>query len=96
MSFTPPPSGPPPPAVPPGWKAQFDERYKEWYYVDLSTGKSQWEKPAGPESQGPPPYSPSANPPPGDRKSSSPDQGRGLFSSSYDQPQSSSSEPPPK
>ncbi|KAI5286144.1 hypothetical protein KEM54_000029 [Ascosphaera aggregata] len=86
MSFTPPPSGPPPPSVPPGWKAQFDERYKEWYYVDLSTGKSQWEKPTGPEPQGPPPsYSPN----PGyqgrdDKKSSSPGQGdRGIMSSSY-------------
>ena len=25
------PSGPPPPKVPEGWKAQWNEQYKEWY-----------------------------------------------------------------
>ncbi|KAJ5655642.1 hypothetical protein N7507_007592 [Penicillium longicatenatum] len=43
-SFTP-PSGPPPPSVPEGWKAQYDDRYQAWYYVNLATGKSQWERP---------------------------------------------------
>ncbi|KAI2847109.1 hypothetical protein CBS147343_10214 [Aspergillus niger] len=38
MSFAP-PSGPPPPSVPEGWKAQFDDRYKQWFYVDLRTGQ---------------------------------------------------------
>ncbi|KAI5293595.1 WW domain-containing protein wwm1, partial [Ascosphaera acerosa] len=91
MSFTPPSAGPPPPSVPSGWKAQFDERYKEWYYVDLSTGKSQWEKPPGTteQPQGPPPsYSPNPNQPhpPNDSKppvsASGPQQDRGLFSHS--------------
>ncbi|OGE51435.1 hypothetical protein PENARI_c013G08196 [Penicillium arizonense] len=44
MSFAP-PSGPPPPSVPEGWKPQYDERYHAWFYVNLATGKSQWEKP---------------------------------------------------
>lgn len=34
MSFAPPP-GPPPPPVPPGWKAQFDDRYKSWYEFEI-------------------------------------------------------------
>ncbi|PWY86332.1 hypothetical protein BO94DRAFT_77911 [Aspergillus sclerotioniger CBS 115572] len=46
MSFVPPP-GPPTPSVPEGWKAQFDDRYKQWFYVNLRTGKSQWECPEG-------------------------------------------------
>ncbi|KAJ5794425.1 hypothetical protein N7457_001024 [Penicillium paradoxum] len=44
MSFAP-PSGPPPPSVPEGWKAQYDDRYHTWFYVDLATGKSQWDRP---------------------------------------------------
>lgn len=47
MSFVPPP-GPPPPSAPDGWKPQFDDRYKQWYFVNLHTGKSQWEPPTGP------------------------------------------------
>ncbi|OGM43554.1 WW domain protein [Aspergillus bombycis] len=50
MSFAPPP-GPPPPAVPEGWKAQFDDRYKQWFFVNLRTGKSQWESPQGPAQE---------------------------------------------
>jgi hypothetical protein len=26
-----PPTGPPPPQVPSGWKAVFNDQYKEWY-----------------------------------------------------------------
>ncbi|KAL2013415.1 hypothetical protein VTN00DRAFT_940 [Thermoascus crustaceus] len=62
MSFAPPP-GPPPPPVPEGWKAQFDDRYKQWFFVNLSTGVSQWEPPerpahkdAAPPSEAPPSY----------------------------------------
>ncbi|KAE8392727.1 hypothetical protein BDV23DRAFT_150966 [Aspergillus alliaceus] len=51
MSFAPPP-GPPPPVVPEGWKAQFDDRYKQWFFVNLHTGKSQWEPPEGPAQEG--------------------------------------------
>jgi WW domain len=43
-----PPQGPPPPAVPEGWTARFDEHYQRWYYVNLATKKSQWEKPEFP------------------------------------------------
>ncbi|PGH00586.1 hypothetical protein GX51_05685 [Blastomyces parvus] len=54
MSFAP-PSTPPPPRVPDGWKTQFDDRYKEWYYINLKTGISQWEPPPLPDTL-PPPY----------------------------------------
>ncbi|KJF60546.1 long-chain acyl-CoA synthetase [Coccidioides immitis RS] len=65
MSFAP-PSGPPPPRVPEGWKAEYHDGYKEWYYVDLSTGISQWNPPPT-EALAPhpshPPTSPSSPPP---------------------------------
>ncbi|KOS40241.1 hypothetical protein ACN38_g8880 [Penicillium nordicum] len=51
MSFAP-PSGPPPPSVPEGWKAQYDDRYHAWFYVDLATGKSQWDRPEAPPPRG--------------------------------------------
>ncbi|KAJ5345522.1 WW/Rsp5/WWP [Penicillium brevicompactum] len=60
MSFAPPP-GPPPPSVPEGWKAQYDERYHAWFFIDLATGKSQWEQPEGPPQRNhgePPVHSP--------------------------------------
>ncbi|KAJ5580924.1 hypothetical protein N7450_007225 [Penicillium hetheringtonii] len=46
-----------PPTVPDGWKAQFDDRYNAWFYVNLATGKSQWEHPQPPTAPppGPPP-----------------------------------------
>jgi len=43
-----PPSGPPPPKVPEGWKAQWNEQYREWFYVNIYTKKSQWERPTEP------------------------------------------------
>ena len=33
---------PPPPL---GWDTQWDERYQEWFYVNVSTAQSQWERP---------------------------------------------------
>ncbi|KAM0270057.1 hypothetical protein ACHAQH_009557 [Verticillium albo-atrum] len=33
------------PALPEGWIKRFDERHGKWYYVDDSTGTSQWEPP---------------------------------------------------
>jgi hypothetical protein len=33
MSDFAPPSTPPPPKVPEGWKAQWNDQYKEWFYV---------------------------------------------------------------
>jgi hypothetical protein len=70
MDFSPPPPGPPPPKVPQGWKAQWNDQYKEWFYVNIYTKKSQWEKPTEPiyppddeAPGGPPPgYSGSGNP----------------------------------
>lgn len=43
-----PPSGPPPPKVPPGWKAIWNDQYKEWFYVNTYTKQSQWDKPETP------------------------------------------------
>ncbi|EEH17206.2 hypothetical protein PABG_07293 [Paracoccidioides brasiliensis Pb03] len=67
MPYAPPP-GPPPPRVPDGWKAQFDDRYKEWFYVNLKTGISQWEAPpvpdAHPSNGDPTSRAPVAEPPP--------------------------------
>jgi len=77
--FVPPP-GPPPPKVPEGWKAQWNNQYKEWYafpysnalaeltvhrfYVNIYTKKSQWDKPTEPIY--PPPNDDSPpGPPPG-------------------------------
>merc|ERR1711939_955237 len=48
MSDFVPPSGPPPPKVPEGWKAQWNEQYSEWFYVNIYTKKSQWDKPTEP------------------------------------------------
>ncbi|WEW56337.1 WW domain-containing protein wwm1 [Emydomyces testavorans] len=63
MSFAPPP-GPPTPRVPEGWKAQYHDGYKEWYYVDLSTGVSQWNPPPMPaQAPGQRPVSSSSPPP---------------------------------
>ncbi|KAI9683718.1 MAG: hypothetical protein M1822_005908 [Bathelium mastoideum] len=69
-----PPTGPPPPRVPPGWKAQFNEQYQEWFYINLYTKKSQWDKPTHPAdddaggSSEPPPYAPGDSKPVGPEK----------------------------
>ncbi|PTB63829.1 hypothetical protein BBK36DRAFT_7064, partial [Trichoderma citrinoviride] len=61
-----PPSGPPPPKapeVPAGWVARWNEQYKEWFYVNIYTKKSQWDKPTSPvypDGEAPP-----SEPPPG-------------------------------
>lgn len=59
------PSGPPPPKVPEGWKAQWNDQYHEWFYVNIYTKKSQWDKPTEPIY--PPPRDDDAppGPPPG-------------------------------
>ncbi|KAF2016535.1 hypothetical protein BU24DRAFT_422884 [Aaosphaeria arxii CBS 175.79] len=48
MSDFAPPSGPPPPKVPEGYKAVWNEQYSEWFYVNIYTKKSQWDKPTEP------------------------------------------------
>ncbi|KAJ6000111.1 hypothetical protein N7481_000520 [Penicillium waksmanii] len=58
------PPGLPPPSVPDGWKAQYDDRYKAWFFVDLATGKSQWDNPQSASAPpGPPPPASSELPP---------------------------------
>jgi hypothetical protein len=37
-----------PPQLPPGWIAQWDGMSKKYYFVQLSTGQSQWETPTQP------------------------------------------------
>ncbi|KAF8848894.1 hypothetical protein BDZ45DRAFT_680914 [Acephala macrosclerotiorum] len=60
------PPGPPPPKVPEGWKAQWNDQYKEWFYVNIYTKKSQWDKPTEPIYPPPGDGAP-AGPPPGYR-----------------------------
>ncbi|KAJ5577761.1 uncharacterized protein N7459_006725 [Penicillium hispanicum] len=58
-SYAPPP-GPPPPSVPEGWKAQYDTNYQTWFYVNLATGRSQWQRPeaSAPQANDAPPSEP--------------------------------------
>lgn len=58
----PPPRIPMTPMAPPGWKQEFDTLNQRWYYVNLSTGRSQWDPPSPNYTQAPLP--PSAPPPP--------------------------------
>ena len=37
-----------PPSTPPGWIAQWDASSRRYYFVEISTGKSQWEVPTQP------------------------------------------------
>lgn len=73
------PAGPPPPKapeVPAGWTARWNDQYKEWFYVNVYTKKSQWDKPTAPvfpvdenSPDGPPPgYEPGNGPVPTDTK----------------------------
>jgi hypothetical protein len=39
------PDSPHVPKLPPGWIAQWDSTSRKYYYVQISTGKSTWEKP---------------------------------------------------
>jgi len=57
-----PPTGPPPPKVPAGWKAVWNDQYKEWFYVNTYTKQSQWDKPTEPIY--PPDEGAPAGPPP--------------------------------
>ncbi|KAI9814042.1 MAG: hypothetical protein M1827_003506 [Pycnora praestabilis] len=58
-----PPSGPPPPRVPEGWKAQWNAQYNEWFYVNVHTKQSQWDKPTEPAYALSDPSAPSGPPP---------------------------------
>ncbi|KAH9867644.1 hypothetical protein IAQ61_008238 [Plenodomus lingam] len=62
--FAPPP-GPPPPKVPEGWKAIWNTQYSEWFFVNIYTKQSQWEKPTEPVY--PPGEGPSHAAPPSDK-----------------------------
>ncbi|KAF2854970.1 hypothetical protein T440DRAFT_199499 [Plenodomus tracheiphilus IPT5] len=60
--FAPPP-GPPPPKVPEGWKAVWNPQYSEWFFVNIYTKQSQWDKPTEPVY--PPGEAPPHGAPPG-------------------------------
>ncbi|KAF2734868.1 hypothetical protein EJ04DRAFT_576568 [Polyplosphaeria fusca] len=77
MSEFAPPTGPPPPKVPEGWKAVWNDQYSEWFFVNIYTKKSQWDKPDTPvyppgeqplALDAPPTYAPSKSPAPTDEK----------------------------
>lgn len=54
-----PPSNKPP--LPQGWVAQFDQQYQRWFYVEIASGRSQWEAPGGYTAPSVPP--PDSRPP---------------------------------
>ncbi|CRK20352.1 hypothetical protein BN1723_012128 [Verticillium longisporum] len=95
------PSGPPPPELPPGWTARWNTQYNAWFYVNLHTKQSQWDKPTEPAlppqnetPDGPPPgYAPR----PGDNPSTPSDVKHNPYTqaSASPQPGASSSQPPP-
>ncbi len=43
-----------PPNLPQGWIAQWDGMSKKYYFVQLSTGQSQWDTPTSPATDGHP------------------------------------------
>jgi hypothetical protein len=58
-----------PPSLPEGWIAQWDGMSKQYYYVQISTGVSQWDvpthaAPTGPTPQATPDLPNNANLPP--------------------------------
>src|SRR5690242_7790823 len=55
--------GPPPPKVPEGWKAVWNDQYHEWFFVNIYTKQSSWEKPTEPVY--PPREAPLSGAPPG-------------------------------
>ncbi|KAF2878419.1 hypothetical protein BDV95DRAFT_557429 [Massariosphaeria phaeospora] len=78
-----PPTGPPPPHLPEGWKAVYNQQYSEYFYVNIYTKQSQWEKPTHPvyppgeASEGLPP----SYPPPMSGAASTSPSGKGSFGS---------------
>ncbi|KAF1990648.1 hypothetical protein K402DRAFT_444066 [Aulographum hederae CBS 113979] len=92
MSDYAPPPGPPPPQapqVPPGWKAQWNDQYKQYFYVNLHTKQSQWDLPTAPATGpgddlpppgAPPSYDHGSTPSMGHEKSGLHDQKTGLSS----------------
>lgn len=82
-----PPSGPPPPPapeVPDGWTARWNDQYKQWFYVNVYTKKSQWEKPTSPvyppnEGSGP------SDPPPGYEPSDAASQAGDIKKNPYEE-----------
>ncbi|CCC07370.1 unnamed protein product [Sordaria macrospora k-hell] len=87
--FIAPPPGPPPPKVPEGWVARWNDQYKEWFYVNTYTKKSQWEKPTEPAVP-PRDESAPAGPPPsysaGDSKHAPSDSKSSHSNNPYDNP----------
>lgn len=68
-----PPSGAPP-AVPEGWRAEWSNEHKTWYYLNPTTQASTWQNPL---NNAPPPLSP----PPYASGSNNPESNRDLYGS---------------
>lgn len=44
--YLPPPQMPPPPTIPQGWRPQYSDEHKQWYFVNTLTGRSTWDIPS--------------------------------------------------
>jgi len=51
QQYAPPPQQSSMPPLPPGWTAQFDQSSQRWFYIEVATGRSQWEPPYNPDGQ---------------------------------------------
>lgn len=45
------PRKPAPPPLPEGWQAHWDTKHKRYYYLNLTTNKTQWEEPTAPSEE---------------------------------------------
>ncbi|KAF5513566.1 hypothetical protein CGCF413_v001129 [Colletotrichum fructicola] len=69
------------PSVSQGWLCQWDSNYQRWFYVDQSSGRSQWEHPSPPTGPvGTPSYGAPPPVPPSDTRAFG-DQGHGGYGS---------------
>ncbi|KAK2766237.1 hypothetical protein FQN54_007753 [Arachnomyces sp. PD_36] len=70
----------PPPSLPEGWLAQWEGSSRKWYFVQRTTGKSQWEVPTEPLVPTPSttPLPGSAGPYPGPQSPNDPAMGGGM------------------
>ncbi|KAI8931061.1 hypothetical protein NX059_012072 [Plenodomus lindquistii] len=80
--------------APPGWKQAFDTRNQRWYYIDLATGRSQWEPPQSQNTQPPSRAQTVYNEPPQHREQNRWSQQRARATSQPQRPMSSSSGEP--
>lgn len=89
-----PPQGPPAPL---GWTQEFDARSQRWYYLERSTGHSQWEPPSFERANrhtvsrsGPPQHGSTFNDEEMARRLQEEENNRGRSSTQFSRPQSGS------